>query len=193
VPATEPPAIAVSATVEPPLPASAGTKHAAWILGSRFSLAALANDRGIVPEDVPKWFEEARSKAELLNIPLAALPARPATPQPAGPPSREVLDYIVNQEKSIAEQLATDRGDQHAALLRMAVRSNLLLVLNTPGTKAVETLTKSLTDLGPQTGLPPELWQPLLDLLAQNATPAAVRKAVPQMHADVEQHLAAEQ
>jgi hypothetical protein len=191
-PVTDPAAIAVSTTVEPTLPpASAGTKHAAWVLGSKFCLAALANDGGAVPEDVTKWFEEAKLSAESLNVPLADLPKQPATPN-AQAPSSNVLEYIVKQEKAIGDRLAADRDEQHAAIFRMAVRSNLLLMLNTPGSRAVETLSKSLAELGPRTGLPQELWQPLLDLLAQSATPAAIREAVPQMHADVEQHLAAE-
>jgi hypothetical protein len=35
------------------------------------------------------------------------------------------------------------------------------------------------------------LWRPLLDTLAQKSPPAAVRRAVRQMHAAVDAHLAA--
>jgi hypothetical protein len=193
VPASDPAALPVSATVgaiSPP--ASIGTKRAAWVLGSKFSLAALANDRGAVPEDVPKWFAEAQAMAEALNIALAALPARPSTAQ-SDTPSREVLGYIVEQEKAIGPQLAKAHGDEHDALFRLAVRTNLLRVLNTPGSKAVETLSASITDLGPRSGLPIKFWQPLLDVLTNEAASADIRTAVPRMHANVEQHLAAQQ
>ncbi|MCI0333785.1 MAG: hypothetical protein L0228_11250 [Planctomycetes bacterium] len=172
-------------------PAAISTKRAAWILGSRFSLAALANDRGIAAENVPKWFDEAQTMAESLNIPLAALPERPATATPDSA-SREVLSYMLDQEKAIGPKLANDFGDDHDAIFRLALRTNLLRVLNTPGSKAVETLSKSITDLGPRSGLPIGLWQPLLDVLNEGATSAAIRTAVPQMHERIEQHLAAE-
>jgi hypothetical protein len=189
LPATDPPAFAVSTTSPP---AAIGTKRAAWLLGSRFSLAALANDRGIVPEEVAKWSEEARSMAELLNVPLAASPERPATPPSEGP-SREVLGHILNQEKAIGERLAADHSEEHDAIFRLATRTNLLRVLNTPGTKAVDTLSTSIADLGPRSGLPLALWQPLLDVLNEGAASAAIRAAVQQMHERIETHLAAEQ
>jgi hypothetical protein len=184
---------AVSTPGKPDVPlASKTSKLAAWTLGSKFSLAALANDRGIVPESVPQWFEEARAAAQSLNVPLDDLPPRP-TDASTDAPSREVLGYILNQEKAIGDRLSTDFGDDHAAIFRIAIRSNLLRVLSTPGSKPVETLATSLAELGPRSGLPKELWQPLLDRTAADSTPAAIRAAVPQMHASVEAYLTAEQ
>jgi hypothetical protein len=189
---TDPPAMPVSATVETDSPlAATSTKQAAWILGSRLSLAALANDRGVAPEDVPKWFDEARAMAERLNVSLADLPERPSPPSET--PTREVLGFILNEEKTIAAKLATDHGDEHDAIFRLAIRTNLLRVLNTPGSKAVATLSTSISDLGSRSMLPIELWQPLLDLLNNGATSAAIRAAVPEMHQRIDLHLAAEQ
>jgi hypothetical protein len=166
------------------------TERAAWTLGSKFSLAALANDRGAAPESVSTWFDEARSMAERLNVPLANLPQ--ADLSSPNVPSRAVLGYILDQEKAIGPKLATDHGDDHDALFRLAIRTNLLRVLNTPGSKPVEALSKSIVDLGPLSGLPIDTWQPLLDLLNDGATADAIRTAVPQMHEKVEQHLATE-
>ena len=66
-------------------------------------------------------------------------------------------------------------------------------MLNTPGTKAVDTLSTSIADLGPRSGLPLALWQPLLDVLNERAASAAIRAAVQQLHERIETHLAAEQ
>jgi hypothetical protein len=191
VPTVDPPAMPVSTTIAATPPATVNTKHAAWILGGRFSLAALANERGIAADEVPKWFDEARATADSLEVPLAALPERPLE-APSDTPSREVLGYILEQEKTIGPKLAAMYGEDHDAMFRLSVRTNLLRVLNRPGSKAVDTLSKSITELGPRSGLPSGLWQPLIGAMHDGATSAAIRAAVPQMHEKVEQHLAAE-
>jgi hypothetical protein len=188
--AAETPAAPVSTEINTaPTLAIGHTGRAAWILGSKLSLAALANDRGIAPEDVPKWFEEAQAAAAALNVQIIPLPER-AESQNSEPASKAVLGYVLDQEKTISKQLASSVGDQDAAVFQLAMRSNLLLLLNSPGSKAVETISKSVAALGPRTGLPAELWQPLLDTLAQGATPADVRTQVRQMHTDIGRHLA---
>jgi hypothetical protein len=187
--ASETPAIPAATTVETsPVPTSQA-KHAAWILGSRLSLAALANDRGIATEDVPKWFEEAQLMAADVKVAVAPLPEKPAdtTGEAA---SKAVIAYLLDQEKAVGAELEKSGDMEMSALFRLAMRTNLLLVLNTPGSKAVDTISKSIEALGPRTGLPPELWQPLLEMLNQQASPAAVRTAVRQMHTDVGRHLA---
>jgi hypothetical protein len=174
-------------------PDSTNTKRAAWILGSWFSRAVLENDLGAARDDVAKSLAEAQAMAESLNISLATLPAPPTTQPSNTPLSREALGHIVEQEKAIGTQLAKSHGDEHDALFRLAVRTNLLRVLNAPGSKPLETLSRSITDLGPRSGLPIKFWQPLLDVLNSGAAPDGVRAAVTRMHANVEQHLATEQ
>lgn len=191
LPTSDPPAMPEPAAADAP-PAPVSTKRSAWILGSRFTLAALANDRGIAPDEVPKWFDEARTIAHALSVPLADLP-KPPPQSPSYSPSREVLGHILNEEKTIGPLLATNYGPDHDAIFRLAMRANLLRVLNTPGSKAVATLSNSIAELGPRTGLPSELWQPLLDTLNDAATTsAAISTAVPQTHQKIEQHLASE-
>jgi len=188
---TDSPAIPVSTMIATSPPAAISTKRAAWTLGSRLCLAALANDRGNASDEVRKWFGEASVMAESLDVSIVALPQRPENAG-SNTPSREILGYILEQEKTIGPKLAAAYGDDHDAIFRLAVRTNLLGVLNTPGTKAVDTLSQSITDLGPRSGLPMGLWQPLLDVLHDGATSAAIRAAVTRMHEKIEQHLAAE-
>ncbi len=188
-PPSDTPAIPAAATVEtPPVPTSQA-KHAAWMLGSKLSLAALANDRGIGAEDVPIWFEEAQLMAADLKVPIAPLPEKP-TDTSSEEASKAVIAFLLDQEKAIGAELEKGNDLEMSALFRLAMRTNLLLVLNTPGSKPVNTISRSIEALGPRTGLPPELWQPLLDMLNQQASPAAVRTAVRQMHTDIGRHLA---
>jgi hypothetical protein len=179
---------AVATSVTPPA-SSIEARHAAWMLGSRLSLAALANDRGIAPEDVPNWFEEAQLLATDLKVPIALLPEKPAA-NSGEAASKAVIAYLLDQEKAMGAEMEKSGDMEMSALFRLAMRTNLLLVLNEPGSKPVNTIVKSIEALGPRTGLPAELWQPLLDMLNQQASPAAVRTAVRQMHTDVGRHLA---
>jgi hypothetical protein len=154
------------------------------------SLAALAHDRGLAPSDVPTWFAEARSAAESLQTSVAELPQLPAT-SGSSTASREIVGYLLDQGRKVSRDLAAHNGPDHDALFEVAMKSNLLLVLYKPDSPAVEHIATAIRNVAPRAGLPPELWQPLLDTLASGATPADVRAAVRQLHADVDAYLAA--
>lgn len=184
-PTTDPaPPLATAVT-----PQAASTRLAAWILGSRLSLAALANDRGIAPEEIPVWLADARKAAKVLNVAFADLPARPAATAEGEAASRDVLRYLLEQGKSIGPQLVQSHGGDHAALFEVAMKSNLLLVLNKPGSQAVDYIAKAMTNVTPRTSVPAELWNPLLDGLVNGAAPGTIREIVRQTHTDVEQQL----
>jgi hypothetical protein len=187
-----PEAHTVSATVESAAPAeSVSTRRAAWLLGSRLGLAALAHDRNVAPAETVVWFDEARTMAEQLNTKVNDLPDLPTT---AGdePASREVLGYLLNEGKRIGGELATNYGPDHASVFEVALKSNLLLVLNQPESSAVGHIAAAIERAAPQAKLPEELWRPLLDTLAKQSPPVAVRAAVREMHANIDRYLAAE-
>jgi hypothetical protein len=187
-----PEARTVSATVESTAPTeTVTTRRAAWLLGSRLGLAALAHDRDVAPEETVVWFDEARAMAGRLNTTVNDLPDRPST---AGsePASREVLSYLLGEGKRIGGELGANYGPDHAAIFETALKSNLLLVLNKPGSTAVGHIAAALERAAPQAKLPEELWRPLLDTLENQSPPVAVRAAVREMHANVARHLAAE-
>ena len=174
----------------PPEPALT-TRLAAWKLGSKLTLAALAHDRRLVPDDVATWFAEASSAAETLGTSIAELPEPVAATERDGG-SRRMHDYLFQQGQRIWHELTDRHGEDHAALFEVAVRSNVLLVLYEPGSSAVDALANSIREAAPRAKLPPELWQPLLDTLANQSPAAQVRSAVRRMHADVEQYLSRE-
>jgi hypothetical protein len=173
--------------------ASAPTRLDAWLLGSHLSLAALANDRGLAPENVQKWLESAKAHAAALGVVLADLPEKSVTGNQTT--SRQVLSYLFVQGQQIGRELAKQHGADHAALVEVALKSNLLRVLYSPGSGTTEAISGAIAQAAPRADLPATLWQPLLDLLAAKADPAEVRKAVQSFHAEVERHLtpAAEQ
>jgi hypothetical protein len=180
----------IAATLETPPPTQpANTRSAAWLMGSKLSLAALANDRGVAADEVPVWFQEARSAAETLQISLAELPETPSEIG-GGPASREVLGYLIEQGREIGPKLATNYGPDHAALFEVAVKSNFLLVLYKPGSTAVDPIATAIENSAPRAGLAPEVYKPMLDALANRSPAVEVRAAVRRLHADVERFLA---
>ena len=173
---------------EPPPPAI-NTRLAAWQLGSKLTLAAIAHDRGLVPDDAAKWFAEARAAADVLGTTVAELP-EPAAASEVDGGSRGVHDYLFQQGQRIWRELTDRHGADHAALFEVAVKSNVLLVLYQPGSAAVDALAGSIREASPQAELPADLWRPLLDTLTNQSPVAKVRLVVRRLHADVEQHLA---
>jgi hypothetical protein len=164
------------------------TRLDTWRLGSKLSLAALANDRGIVPENVDSWLAFCKRLASELEIEFADLPPRGLAGDQAA--SRQVLDYFRVQGRHIGGELAKQFGPDHAALLEVAMKSNLLRVLYEPESTSTDAISTSIAHASPQAQLPADLWQPLMDVLAAKAEPAEVRKAVQTFHSEVEQLLA---
>jgi len=188
---TEAAANPVSATVETPTSPTniVNTRLAAWRLGSNLSKAALAQDLGVATENIDGWFQEARAAAGSLDTSLTDMPA-PANNEDASL-SRGTLNYLFLQGQQVGRDLAGRYPADHAALFEVAVKSNLLLVLYKPGSSAANAISTAIAGAAPRANLPPELWQPLLDTISNQAPPARVQAAVRQLHADVDKHLAA--
>ena len=161
----------------------------AWQLGSQLSLAALANDRGVATENVHTWLENARANAGVLQTKIGPLPESGAAGGPLNT-SRQALHYLFVQGQQIGRELSERHGADHAALVEVAIKSNLLLVLYSPGSPATDAIVGAVAQAAPRAALPARLWEPLHVLVASKADPADVRKAVQNFHAEVERHLA---
>jgi hypothetical protein len=183
--ATAPPAAKVE--TDPP-PAALSTRRAAWLLGSRFSLAALANDRGVAAKNVPVWFQEADVAAKYLGTTLTPLP-EPASSGENSPASRQVINYLVASGQRIGRDLSKQHSLQESALFEVALKSNILLLLYTPEGSAGNSIAAAISQAAPQAKLPPELWQPLVTALTTRAPLSDVRAAVRKLHVDVDQYL----
>jgi hypothetical protein len=160
----------------------------AWLLGSNLSLAALANDRAAAADKVADWFDKSQRLARLLDTTVADLPPRPAADQ-VDPNADQAMEYLFDQGQTIGRRLATQFGDDHAALFELAVKSNILLVRYQPGAPVVKSLSASIRQAGERAEIPAELWQPLLKLLDDGAPAKDVREAVFRLHDDVDRFL----
>jgi hypothetical protein len=191
-PATSPaPAPSSAATTAPPPEgdSSHSSRRIAWLLGNKMSLSALANDRGGADEETAKLFGQAQTLAEMLEVKVGDLP--PAkTPAPASANFDRALQYLFAQGQPIGRALAAKYGDDHAALFELAVKSNILLALYRPHTSVVGALSSAIEQAGGRAGLPVQLWQPLMDALANNVPVDELRQTVYRMHSEVDHYLA---
>jgi hypothetical protein len=162
-------------------------RRAAWLLGSRLSLAALANDRHVATKNVPIWFADAQAAAKFLNTTLADLP-EPAPPGDKSPASRQVINYLVANGQRIGRELPLEQS----ALFEIAIKSNILLLLYMPNSTAGGSIAEAIARAGPQAKLPAELWQPLVDALNKKLPQRDVQTAVRKMHIDIERYLSQE-
>lgn len=165
------------------------THRAAWHLGSRLSLAALANDRRLSAKNVPIWFEDAKAAAKLLGTPITELP-EPAAADDKSLISQQAFDYLVPKAKPIGRDIAKQHGAEDAALFEIAVKSNILLLMYTPDAPAGNLVAEAISQAAPKAKLPDELWKPLVEALNKRAPQSDVRAAVQKMHVDVDRYLA---
>jgi hypothetical protein len=172
----------------PPAVENWNTRRAAWLLGSKLSLAALANEHGAPADQVKKLFEQSTALAKKLNAPLRALPTRPAT-SAAPRANYAALDYLFSEGQEIGSELAKGHGADHAALFEVAVKSNILLVIYKPASPTTEAISAAIERAAERAKLPSTLWQPLLDALAAKGTLVDLRKAVYAMHEATDKYL----
>lgn len=163
------------------------TRRAAWLLGSKLSLAALGNDHGAPVDNVQKLFSQSSALATKLGIALKSMPARPtgaATRQATGPG----MDYLFSEGQEIGGALA-QKGADLAALFEVAVKSNILLVIYKPDSPTTKAIADAIERAGERAKLPATLWQPLIDTLAAKGSLTDVRKAVFELHEATDKYL----
>jgi len=170
-------------------PAAMTATRAAWLLGSRLSLATLAHDRGVAANNVPVWFADAKSAATFLGTTIDDLP-EPAATNDTSPASRQAINYLLVNGQRVGRELSKQHGAEPSALFEIGLKSNLLLLIYTPGASAGDSIATAVSKAAPQAKLPAQLWQPLVDALKNKTSQADVRSAVRKMHGDIERYLA---
>jgi hypothetical protein len=191
-PTSEQPVTAPETTAPAPPNPARSSRRIAWALGSNLSLAALGNDRALSADRIADWFGKSQRLAALVNTKVVDLPPRPAA-NAIDPTAARAMEYLFDQGQAIGSHLATQNGDDHAALFELALKSNILLVRYEPQAPVVKALAAAISQAAERAKLPPELYQPLLTLLAENAPAKDVRNAVFDMHANVDRFLSTAQ
>jgi hypothetical protein len=138
---------------------------------------------------IPTWLDEVHSACKVLETSVPELP-EPAAANDQAPASRLVVDYLLNEGQRLGRDFSKRYGPDQAALFEVALKSNFLLLLYSPGSNTSTSLSEAISRAAPKAKLPAELWQPVIDRINAKASPEDVQIAVRQMHADVARYLA---
>ena len=101
-----------------------------------------------------------------------------------------MLDYLGIQYDRIARDLSKNNQTENAALFEIALKSNFLILLYSPGNSTANAVSSAISRAAPQAKLPAELWRPLVEMLGKQAPVDDVRAGVRKMHKDVDEYLA---
>ncbi len=164
---------APSITVDP-----TNTRHLAWLFGAKFSLSLLANEKNSTTEQQVVWQAETAKLAGALGL------ASP-TATGSGPPAERVPQLLAESQKLGAE-LAAKHGAEAAALVELAVKSNLLLGLDENRRTFAPVIAKSLRSAAARTTVPADVWESPLNEIAAATDNAAIEQAVYELHKRME-------
>ena len=156
----------------------------AWRLGSKLSGAAIMHSRGADPAKTATTFELAQKAAKSLGLSVAELPAL------VGDEIKDTvqaIEYLLaGSGRQLHSQLVTKYGRPHAALLEVAIKSNLLTIMYSPGDSSANAAAQAIERRAPHAELPEQVWQPLTRGVGKELERRSVVLMVLKMHADVE-------
>ncbi|TWT38282.1 hypothetical protein KOR34_32510 [Posidoniimonas corsicana] len=164
------------APVEPPRPEPkrpaynvVKTRLLAWQLGSKLGL--------MINEDVrpPKWQTDALT--ETLGVEPVAVDA-------SGAPS-QATTRLLGAAGRLGERVGRKLGDDHAALLEVAVKSNAVAALVGEHPGLAGPVANAIERAAARTGLDPQLVAPYVEVLRSAPTPETAREAVFRLDAEV--------
>ena len=182
---TESPLTRVGPTIQS-LPAVSvrpgNTRHLAWLLGGKLSLAQLAGAGGATPAEVAEWTEATRRLAEQLKV------AAPSSAD-AQASAVERVGRLLGSAAEIGKTLAEMHGPDHAALVEMALKTNALLVLHEERPDLTPAVARAVAAAANRADLPGYVWRDTVKVLERRPTVNEVYDAVTKLHADVEAHL----
>lgn len=165
------------------------TRHLAWMLGSKLSLAALehlmpsaARSRS-VPAGDQDW--QVGAIAQLLNV---TPPPSPADAAARSTPAR-AIGALLADARRLGEELSRRHGRDHAALVEIAVKTNCLVLLYEKNPALAKPIQQAVAAAAPRAELPPSVWEPLIELLDGQPSEAELRQAIFTLQAEAEQSL----
>jgi hypothetical protein len=180
-----PPPIEIQTPV-PEVAPDAETALAAWRLGSKWSLAVAIVGKGYGEDRYGSVWDEARREAELLDVALPPLPQGMSAEDLVATASSVSLD---SSGPELAAELGSRYTAQHEALCDLAIKTHAILLTYSPENREVKSLVAAIRLSAENSGLPEDLWQPLVELLDARAEFSEVKRAVFQLHRDAQDYL----
>jgi|GEM_PF-1561320 len=162
------------------------TALATWQMSSKWSMAialqAKKQDAAVYRERL----EQAKYGARLLGVALPSLPVHTV----AADRLTVNLSYLLEEAgPRLAQSLRKQQGADHAALAELATKTHVLLLCYTPTSTRLKPVIHSIRQAAEKSGLPANLWQELVALLATKAEFKQVKAAIYRLHERVASHL----
>ncbi|HUF02540.1 MAG TPA: tetratricopeptide repeat protein [Aridibacter sp.] len=143
-------------------------KRLAWELGSNLSVSGALHAQGADRALVARRFGAAKKAGSALGITIPDLPAV------SGNKVNDIaliLRYLlVSNGTPIGNILQQNLGAEHAAIFEIALKSNLLLMMYGPGESTTNTIANVIRNRRTTANLPNAMTDPLLQLIARQAT-----------------------
>ena len=170
------------------LAATGEERRHVWEAASKWSLAAAILAKGLDASRYQPILDEAIAAAEKLDI---GLPPAPTTER-SGDLEATVIEGLRGESAvALASAVANRFGPSEAAMADLAVRSHLLLLTYSPRTGDAALQAEALRRAAEGSGLPAEVWEPLVKLLEERAPFDAVKRAALELDNRVAVHLTA--
>ena len=152
--------------------------HAAWLLGSKMSFALVA------PEEQGRdVVRELEPLASLLGVELPPLDYAELRGSNKG------MTRLLAAGRDVGDDLAAKYDDAHAALVEVALKSNLLMAVYAEKPHLAHSIAGAVAAAAVRAGIPEEIWQPWQDAVVAGGTTEEVGEAVIRLHTDIESYL----
>jgi len=176
----------IETEAEPTPAASSRTTIAVWQMSSKWSLAAAYFAKGLGADRYGDLLEQAKYAAELMNI---ELPDFSELSDDARRQAAIASLLIEGAGSRLAESVAENNSEYHAALADLAIKTHALLLVYTPLNEDLDAIITTIRASAEKSALPAEIWLPLVELLEQRESFKDVKQAVFQLHERTAAHL----
>ncbi len=176
----------IAMEAEPTPAALSRTAIAVWRMSSKWSLAAAYFAKGLGADRYGDSLAQAKYAAELMNI---ELPDFSELSDDAQRQAAIALILIEGAGSRLAESVAENHSEYHAALADLAIKTHALLLVYTPRNEDLAGILTTIRASAEKSALPAEIWLPLVELLEQRESFREVKQAVFRLHERVAAHL----
>lgn len=164
---------------------TATTRAGAWILGDNLSLSGLLYAQGNAERMSNTLFAKSERIATALGLTIKPFPPKAKT---SSATFADVIHYLIKGDGALlGAALARKYDKDHALLYEVSIKSNLLILLYTPGNdsgigKVIESRCSELK-------LPKPLWSGVVEAINSKQKASDVKDLVFKMHKEVGKYL----
>jgi hypothetical protein len=169
-----------------PTPADPRTALAAWRMASKWSLAVGVFGKGWPADRYVDMWQQAEFAAQLLQVPLPALPENVAINEQLSAATTLLLEESGPQ---LAEAVGVEHSATHRALCDLAIKTHALLLIYTPNGGEQKPLVAAIRQAAEDSPLPERMWKPVVDSLDAGADFQEAKRAIFELHNQAAKYL----